>query len=37
VANLKTLAKEGTIPASKVREAIKKYKIDTNKPNPLYA
>jgi len=37
VAALKTLADEGTIPASKVSEAIKKYKIDTNKPNPLYA
>lgn len=37
VAALKTLADEGTIPASKVSDAIKKYKIDTNKPNPLHA
>ena len=37
VATLKTLADEGTIPASKVSEAIKKYGIDTKKPNPLTA
>lgn len=37
VAALKTLADEGTIAASKVSDAIKKYKIDTNKPNPLHA
>ena len=37
VAALKTLADEGTIAASKVSEAIKKYGIDINKPNPLTA
>ena len=37
VATLKTLADEGTIPASKVEDAIKKYGIDVNKPNPLNA
>jgi len=37
VAALKTLADEGTIPASKVSDAIKKYGIDTKKPNPLTA
>jgi len=37
LATLKTLADEGTIPASKVNEAIKKYGIDTKKPNPLTA
>jgi pyruvate dehydrogenase E1 component len=37
VATLKTLADEGTIPASKVKEAIKKYGIRINKPNPLVA
>jgi len=37
VAALKTLADEGTIPTSKVSEAIKKYGIDTKKPNPLTA
>lgn len=35
VAALYALAKEGTIPMSKVTAAIKKYNIDTNKPNPL--
>ena len=35
LATLKTLADEGTIPASKVSDAIKKYKIDTKKPNPI--
>lgn len=35
VAALSTLAKEGAIEASKVTEAIKKYKIDPNKPNPV--
>ncbi len=35
VATLKTLADEGTIPAAKVSEAIKKYGIDTKKPNPI--
>ncbi len=37
VAALKTLADEGTIPASKVSDAIKKYGIDSKKPNPLMA
>jgi pyruvate dehydrogenase E1 component len=37
VATLKTLADEGTIPATKVSEAIKKYGIDTHKPNPITA
>ena len=37
VAALKTLADEGAIPASKVSDAIKKYGIDTKKPNPLTA
>jgi pyruvate dehydrogenase E1 component len=37
VAALKTLADEGTIPASKVSDAIKKYGIKINKPNPLTA
>jgi pyruvate dehydrogenase E1 component len=37
VAALKTLADEGTIPASKVKDAIKKYHISIRKPNPLTA
>jgi pyruvate dehydrogenase E1 component len=37
VATLKTLADEGTIPASRVKDAIKKYGIRINKPNPLVA
>ena len=37
VAALKTLADEGIIPASKVSDAIKKYGIDTKKPNPITA
>jgi pyruvate dehydrogenase E1 component len=37
LATLKTLADEGTIPASRVSEAIKKYSIDTKKPNPITA
>ena len=37
VAALKTLADEGTIPASRVSDAIKKYGIDTKKPNPITA
>ncbi len=37
LATLKTLADEGTIPASRVSDAIKKYKIDTKKPNPITA
>jgi len=35
LAALRTLADEGTIPESKVKDAIKKYKIDPNKPNPI--
>ncbi len=35
VAALKGLADAGTIPAKKVSEAIKKYDIDVDKPNPL--
>ena len=37
VAALKTLADEGTVPAAKVLEAIKKYGIDADKINPLHA
>jgi pyruvate dehydrogenase E1 component len=37
VAALKALAEDGTIPATKVAEAIKKYKIKADKINPLYA
>ncbi|MEE9445560.1 MAG: pyruvate dehydrogenase (acetyl-transferring), homodimeric type [Cocleimonas sp.] len=37
VAALKALADEGTLPAGKVAEAIKKYGIDTDKTNPLYS
>ena len=35
LAALKALADEGKLPASKATEAIKKYGIDINKPNPL--
>jgi len=35
VAALYTLAQEGTIPASKVNDAMKKYNIDPEKPNPV--
>jgi len=35
IASLQALAKEGAIPANKVTEAIKKYKIDPKKPNPM--
>ena len=35
VAALKALADEGTIPVKTVSEAIKKYGIDPNKPNPI--
>ena len=37
VAALKTLADEGSLPSSKVAEAIAKYGININKINPLYA
>jgi pyruvate dehydrogenase E1 component len=35
VAALKALAAEGSLPADRVSEAIEKYHIDVNKPNPL--
>ena len=34
---LKALADEGTVPMTKVAEAIKKYGINADKINPLYA
>ena len=37
VAALKALAEDGVLPAAKVAEAIKKYGIDADKINPLYA
>ena len=37
LATLRALADEGTVPATKVAEAIKKYGIDPNKANPQYA
>ena len=37
VAALKGLAEEGTVPMSQVAEAIRKYGIDADKINPLYA
>jgi pyruvate dehydrogenase E1 component len=37
IAALKALAEEGTVPATKVAEAITKYGIDAAKINPLYA
>ena len=37
VAALKTLSDEGALPAAKVAEAIKKYAINPEKINPLYA
>jgi len=37
ISALKALADEGAIPAAKVTEAIKKYGIDPNKPNPHHA
>ena len=36
LASLKALADEGKIPAKKVAEAIEKYGLDSEKPNPLY-
>ena len=35
--DLKALADEGTVPMAKVAEAIKKYGINVDKINPLYA
>jgi len=37
VAALKALADEGSVPVAKVAEAIKKYRINADKINPLYA
>ena len=37
LAALKALAEEGAVPASTVGEAIGKYRIKTDKVNPLYA
>jgi pyruvate dehydrogenase E1 component len=37
VASLKALAEEGTVPVAKVNEAINKYGIDPEKPNPVKA
>ncbi len=37
VAALNALADEGTLPKAKVAEAIKKYGINADKINPLYA
>jgi len=37
VAALRALADEGSVPPTKVAEAIARYKIDVNKINPLYA
>jgi len=34
VAALKALSDDGKLPVAKVAEAIKKYKLDANKPNP---
>jgi pyruvate dehydrogenase E1 component len=37
VAALKALSEDGAVPVSQVAEAIKKYGINTDKINPLYA
>jgi pyruvate dehydrogenase E1 component len=37
VAALKALSEDGVVPATQVAEAIKKYGINTDKINPLYA
>ncbi|MFZ9434363.1 MAG: hypothetical protein ACO26I_10805, partial [Burkholderiaceae bacterium] len=37
VASLKALADDGKVPAAKVAEAIKKYGLNTEKINPLFA
>ncbi|MEO7937365.1 MAG: pyruvate dehydrogenase (acetyl-transferring), homodimeric type, partial [Burkholderiaceae bacterium] len=37
LAALKAMSEEGTIPVDKVSEAIKKYDINVDKVNPLYA
>ena len=36
VAALKALAEEGALPAKTVKQAIKQYGLDPEKPNPLY-
>lgn len=36
LATMKALADDGDVPMSKVSEVIKKYKIDPEKPNPIY-
>ena len=35
LAALKALSDEGKLPVSKVAEAVKKYKLNGNKPNPV--
>ncbi len=35
IAALKALADDGALPLQKVADAIKKYQIDANKPNPV--
>lgn len=35
IAALKALSDEGKLPAAKVAEAVKKYNLDSNKPNPV--
>jgi pyruvate dehydrogenase E1 component len=35
LAAIKTLADEGELEAANVKDAIKKYNIDANKPNPI--
>ena len=37
LAALKALSEDGSVPVAKVAEAIKKYGIDTDRINPLYA
>jgi pyruvate dehydrogenase E1 component len=37
VAALKSLAEEGTVPTSRVAEAIQKYGLSVDRINPLYA
>ena len=37
LATLKALADEGALPAAQVSEAIAKYRIDPEKPNPAMA
>ena len=37
VAALKALSEQGELPAAKVAEALKKYGLNADKTNPLYA